>query len=266
MTRLELSGRGIDTVDSSTYNKKLMLEAAAIVGSILLAFAIDAWWESRQRAEDELSYLELILRDLEQARETTNRFISYTDGAAKAALRAYAALSKSGPYDREVIRRDLLSVDRMTLTIPTAGYTEILSTGNLNVISDRALRDSIVRFYESAKRAQLILEKNNDAYLDGLLINTYFGEGLLLPYLDAGVGHRRIGAAFEDVNAALGADFEHREELLWTLSDDSREWNKLRSVLLWASMGHSFGSNFATELEADTDELAAKVRVQLNNL
>jgi hypothetical protein len=264
-----MSGQSIEAVDGPSYGKKLILEAAAIVGSILLAFAIDAWWENRQRAGDELSYLELILRDLEQAHEITERFTSYTGGAAKAALRAYAALSKPGPYDREVIRRDLLSVDRMTLTIPTAGYTEILNTGNLDVISDRALRDAIVRFYESAKRSQLILEKNNDAYLDGLLVNTYFGEGLVLPYVDADVGHPRIGAAFEDINAALGAlgpEFEHHEELLWTLAPDSREWSQLRSVLLWASIGHSFGSKFAAELVNDADELAEKVRAHLNSL
>lgn len=112
----------------------------------------------------------------------------------------------------------------------------------------------------------MILEKNNDVYLDGLLVNTYFGEGLLLPYVDADAGHRRIGAAFEASNAELGAEFEHREELLWTLAHDSREWNQLRSVLLWASIGHSFGSKFAAELKADADELAAKVRAQLNSL
>ena len=28
--------------------KRIVVEAAAIVGSILLAFAIDAWWDDRQ--------------------------------------------------------------------------------------------------------------------------------------------------------------------------------------------------------------------------
>jgi len=33
--------------------KRLSVEAAAIVASILLAFAIDAWWGDRQRDEAE---------------------------------------------------------------------------------------------------------------------------------------------------------------------------------------------------------------------
>ena len=40
---------------------RIFIEAAAIVGSILLAFAVDAWWEQRKeanRAEELLSALE----------------------------------------------------------------------------------------------------------------------------------------------------------------------------------------------------------------
>ena len=40
--------------------KRLTVEAAAIVGSILLAFAIDAWWADRQdRAEEQRIFLGL---------------------------------------------------------------------------------------------------------------------------------------------------------------------------------------------------------------
>jgi hypothetical protein len=40
--------------------KRLSVEALAIVGSILLAFAIDAWWEDLARSSDEVESLELI--------------------------------------------------------------------------------------------------------------------------------------------------------------------------------------------------------------
>ncbi len=37
--------------------KRISIEAAAIVGSILLAFSIDAWWEERHERIDETEQL-----------------------------------------------------------------------------------------------------------------------------------------------------------------------------------------------------------------
>jgi len=42
---------------------KLIVEALAIIISILLAFAIDAWWDEKQRAEDEKVIIESLLND-----------------------------------------------------------------------------------------------------------------------------------------------------------------------------------------------------------
>jgi hypothetical protein len=44
--------------------KRLSVEAAAIVGSILLAFAIDAWWQNRAERIVEVQYLEAMREDL----------------------------------------------------------------------------------------------------------------------------------------------------------------------------------------------------------
>jgi hypothetical protein len=43
---------------------RLGAEGAAIVASILLAFAIDAWWESRQNRADEIAALDALKSDL----------------------------------------------------------------------------------------------------------------------------------------------------------------------------------------------------------
>ena len=37
--------------------KRISIEAVAVVGSILLAFAIDAWWQERQEREEETEQL-----------------------------------------------------------------------------------------------------------------------------------------------------------------------------------------------------------------
>jgi len=45
--------------------KRLSVEAAAIVGSILLAFAIDAWWNQRAESAKERDVLETLLVDMQ---------------------------------------------------------------------------------------------------------------------------------------------------------------------------------------------------------
>ena len=48
--------------------KRLFAEAAAIVGSILLAFAIDAWWENRSERETEQWLMERLRADFREIR------------------------------------------------------------------------------------------------------------------------------------------------------------------------------------------------------
>ena len=50
----------------------LALQATAIVGSILLAFAIDAWWDNRQERELEQAVLVSLHRDFLQSRVNLN--------------------------------------------------------------------------------------------------------------------------------------------------------------------------------------------------
>ena len=47
---------------------RLVVEAAAIVVSILLAFAIDAWWDDRQQRNEEQTILKALLDDLHDKR------------------------------------------------------------------------------------------------------------------------------------------------------------------------------------------------------
>ncbi len=239
--------------------KRIIVEATAIVASILLAFAIDAWWESSKAAEDEIESLGLIQRDLRETQVQLDSYLEFVEIAIQSAFSAYRDLSGDGPYDREKIRETLFRIDRVTVRIPKAAYTDILSTGNLRVISDRGLRDSVVRFYEATERNELILKKNNDAYLDGLLVDAYFGDGLLLPHTSSDSGTEGMDRTYRAVNAALGEDFVHRDDPLWQLPPDSREWSRLRSAVLWASTSHITGREIAEDMKAEAGILAEQI-------
>ena len=68
----------------------LLLQAAAIVGSILLAFAIDAWWGERKEVLEKNALLETVRSEMRSNRKHLETDRVYRQGSmdsAKALLR-----------------------------------------------------------------------------------------------------------------------------------------------------------------------------------
>ena len=63
--------------------KRLYVEAAAIVASILLAFAIDAWWEDRQERVLEQQYLASLKADFQADIEELHEAIALAKSRAQ---------------------------------------------------------------------------------------------------------------------------------------------------------------------------------------
>lgn len=239
--------------------KRLSAEATAIVASILLAFAIDAWWDNLSTSEDEKESLELIQRDLNSAIAQIGTFLDFASNASQKALSVYATLSRPGPYDRDQIHRDMLGVDRKTMRLPRAAYTELLSTGNLRVIRDRELRDAIVRFYARAELTELIIQKNNDYVLDTLLYGAYVEDGLLYLHAASSVGFPEVDRAHATINEQLGRDFRHAEDPMWKYAPDSPQWDKLRSVLINAAITYNISQNMLNALKDEAMHLETEI-------
>jgi len=72
--------------------KRLTVEAAAIVGSILLAFAIDAWWEQQKEVRDEQELLVSLVREFELTRDEL-KFSSENHEDRRTAARKLSTMS-----------------------------------------------------------------------------------------------------------------------------------------------------------------------------
>ncbi len=89
---------------------RITAEGAAIVASILLAFWIDAWWESEQRREDELFAMSALLSELKSYREgLRDNDILYDAIRISAVTLLNASLAETDSLDDEQI--DLLLYD-----------------------------------------------------------------------------------------------------------------------------------------------------------
>ena len=115
----------------------LLLEGVAIVVSILLAFAIDAWWEEKQEREDVREILEAVLDDF----RLTNERFDYYQIALVAKQNSISKLIEASV----VQSTDLSEASIDSLLGDASWYLEhgIVNARNLNTLIDSGKTDLI---------------------------------------------------------------------------------------------------------------------------
>lgn len=247
----------------ATRRRDLLIEGVVIVLSILLAFGIDAFWEERREAADTRESLEVVRRDLVEVQAQLEEFESFSAKTANASLEAARALSGVTPVaaaDRPRVEALILrSTSRRTMRLPRAGYTDLLNTGNLAEIDNRALRDSLVEFYEAADRSQEIIEKNSALFTDEALKDAITTSGLLMPMpfenVDTDVQRRRN----EMMRDLMGPDFPVRATRLWQLPMDSPVLDQVVAALLQNARGSLTAQIIAGDALAEAEEVIRQI-------
>lgn len=247
--------------------RSLVLEAAVIVTSILLAFGIDAWWDGRQQREEVTQSLEVVRRDLVDMEAQLAEFEEFAVGTAVASLDAAAALTGPAavPVESRAFVEDRLTraVSRRTMRLPQAGYTDLLNTGALGLIGDRELRDALVSFFESANRSEEIVEKNSTQFNDIMLRDALFRPGLLVPYPGAEAVVELQDRRNDRMLEQMGAGFPTRPARLWRLTPDDPELDALLSALLQNARGGYTAAVIVTDIRRSADVLRSRIETFL---
>ena len=130
--------------------RRMLLESGVIVCSILLAFGIEASWDGLQERAAERDYLERIVADLTVTREN---IVGRSDHYGKIAEHGQAVLPiiagmRPIPQDTLGFLTSVLEASRMVEpVVARSAYDDLISTGNLRVIRDGALRIAVSEFY-----------------------------------------------------------------------------------------------------------------------
>ena len=235
---------------------KVAIEAAAIVGSILLAFAIDAWWEDSQSEQQEAQILEALLEDLVTKRdrlESQRTRISKIRASANSLLQASAEGNDS--LDSGSI--DILIGDICVINQPASWSFPLLRSivegGQLVVISNIELRTMLVDWHESFALVQAAVARDLAFY-----------DVHLIPFLNANVSMPQI------LNASRqkpGSSYKFDQEFSLKVRTDhtdlltSKEFQGLvsrRSILLndiLLRISPDFGADLDTFIEVIRAEL-----------
>jgi hypothetical protein len=127
---------------------RLIGESVVIVGSILLAFAIDAAWDQRQLRNEEQEALTALRSEFSASLEQIDRVLDIyrQDRERVALLRTSSSQELRGLPQREV-SAIMLATSNIWSFDPTRGATdELVGAGRLGVLRDGALRQALSTF------------------------------------------------------------------------------------------------------------------------
>jgi hypothetical protein len=129
--------------------KRLYVEAAAIVASILLAFAIDAWWEDRQERELEQQYVASLKADFQADIEELDEAIALAKYRALLNRQLISTIDK-GRVEGDPNEFVWAVFSSFLLNYPSytrATINDLLSTGNLQLLRDANLKAAVAGYY-----------------------------------------------------------------------------------------------------------------------
>jgi len=121
--------------------KRISVEAMAIVASILLAFAIDAWWENRIEREVEQEVLANLLVEFELTKVELGRTLKGLTESQNAAKKLLTFAGKSLSADDNAVTDQLfIELYFFTFDPPSGALDSLIGAGQLNLILNTELR------------------------------------------------------------------------------------------------------------------------------
>jgi len=210
---------------------QVVLELVLLIAGILIALAVDGWIDDRRAVQLEREYLERLERDLERNVAILDEYVEFEQRQTADGVLAYRALRGVSGIERERVAQALSNLaNRRTLRLLRATYQDLLSTGNLSLIRDQALRDTIVRLYEEADRTIAIVDRNNEVVVEQAYGQPLHESGLITPRFPANLPW--MEAQLASLRDQIDLPVDAAADRLWQLPADAAERTLLTNRVL----------------------------------
>ncbi len=208
-----------------------LAEFLVVVVGILVAIAMNGWYQGRADAASERDYLAFLSRDLQGTLDDLADQAAFEQAQIKDGVMVYRALSNPLPADTMPLSDAISRLSqRKTLILKSSAYQDLVNTGNIRLIHNRVLRDRIVSFYETASLQFDVLNKNNVLYVDQMFDDKIILSGLVVTRNSS--NHPLLRTSGAALDAQLRDGFLQRRDRLWNLPADAPEWSMVRSNLV----------------------------------
>lgn len=168
---------------------RVFIEAAAIIVSILLAFWIDAWWETAQDREREVVVLGALLDDLQYMRKQVDDQRSYNEGI----LDALEALLDAGTSGKILDPAEIDELLADSVWYNASGVWEsatmnlLVSAGSLANLTDVGLVHELAALHNRLQRARDRYRLDETFYRSRLI--PFLGKEANLPQILRAIDH-----------------------------------------------------------------------------
>ncbi|MDP5091941.1 MAG: DUF6090 family protein [Polaribacter sp.] len=147
-------------------------EIVLVVIGILIALQINNWNEIRKDKQKETIYLSNLERDLENQILSINNQIEFENVYIEKSGSIIAQFISNSFSELEISFYQNLSNlhSRKTFVITDPTYTDLISSGNINLIKNQKFKDHLIKYYQELKRIEKVIQNNNS-----LLVDQQFG-------------------------------------------------------------------------------------------
>ena len=124
---------------------RLAVEATAIVGSILLAFSIDAWWQDRNEIDVEQRLLAVLKVEFEQNEKLMRQAVDFYRQRYLEAVEILEYLEQDPTEMDEAEFEQLINglLLKRSFHLESGAHDGVVSSGELNLIRDHRLRSRL---------------------------------------------------------------------------------------------------------------------------
>ena len=241
-----------------------ILELVILVIGIYIGLQVDDWVSERRNRETETMYLELLARDVAELQEQVDAQLVFEKDKVQAASRAYELLTTENPAAHQAELGGLLTSlsGRRTLSLASATYEQMVSSGHLQLIRDRDLRDKIVRHFALLKRDEKIVGKNNQDLVDDIFSPFLLQTGISLRLTRSDTVDT-MNRSNEIMMEELGPEYEPLPDAVFSRPPEAESWSVMRRNVLFRMRIAAVGQTKAEEITAYMQEIAEELAEEL---
>ena len=236
------------------YLKYAIGEIILVVIGILIALQINNWNESNKLKKEETLYLKRLKTDLEK---DTLYYNNNIDRANLLIDRNYTFLKKLYDEQKSIDEgRTLMNLplwDSEYLTIQDNTYSELVSSGKLNIISNPTLKVAVVDFYRLIDSKENSIKEANEysRELMGYYVSTYPGT----------IKHSRNP---QEMVKVVNDKMFRVEDFQFLNNPSSSQFQSLEDVILVYISKHKDFINLFQELKSKSKDLLYQIEQEFN--
>jgi hypothetical protein len=140
----------IRNLTSSTKLLYVVTEIAIVTVGILIAFALNTWWEGHKQAAQEQQHLQALANDFEQNIGQLQELVKAEERVAENSFKLLQVARSSQSLPPDELRRLIGGVFSSRRFEPVMGaYEALVNSSGLTLVSDETLRASLANFAAS---------------------------------------------------------------------------------------------------------------------